>query len=272
VALLCLKRDLKRCHNFILKGNGLEYISWFCFKNNILKTGRSVAVCHLFLLLSLATTSTGCSVLKSIDGLQSDKEIIKAGEDAFIRENYQLAATLFNKVIENSNNPRSRNTALYNLACTKLITAKSDSEFLEAAEMLAHWKPSKKIPMYYENPNLIIRALLNSTELFKDKEDDFKELGAINDMHAIQEIDAIVKDTNQVNNRLDRLLREQDGKIRTLNSLVKRQNEKIKLLNAIFKKESKTKEQMEKTIKTLKHQISELETIDRKLQDTRKTQ
>jgi len=250
----------------------LKYISQSYFKNNIFKTGGSAPICLFFVLLSLSITSTGCSVLKSIDTLKSDKEIVEAGEDAFMEENYQLAETLFKKVISNSNNPRSKNTALYNLACVKLITAQSDSEFIEATEMLIHWKPSKKIPMYYENPQLIIKAVLNSTELFRDKDDDFKGFSAINDMHTIQEIDAIVKDTNQMNSRLDRLLREQDGKIKTLNSLVKKQNEKIKLLNAIFKKESKTKEEMEKTIKTLKHQISELETIDRKLQNTRKTQ
>jgi len=61
--------------------------------------------------------------------------------------------------------------------------------------------------------------------------------------------------------------------------IVKKQNEKIKLLNAIFKKESKSKEEieakkreMESTIKTLRHQISELERIDHKLQNKRKTE
>lgn len=243
----------------------------FCFKDNIFKIERYLFVCNFFIMISLTMVSTGCSVLQSMDKLQSDKKNIEAGEDAFMHGNYQLAETLFSRVISSSTNPRNKNTALYNLACTRLITAESDAEFLVATEMLLHWKPSKNIPMYYENPQLIIRAVVNSTDLFKDKE-GFKGFSAINDIHTVQEIDAIVRDTNQMNTRLDRLLREQDGKIKTLNSLVKRQNEKIKLLNAIFKKESKTKEEMAQTINTLKHQISELESIDRKLQNKRKSQ
>ncbi|MBF0204711.1 MAG: hypothetical protein HQK67_10460 [Desulfamplus sp.] len=247
-----------------------------CLNNNIFKTRRYASLYQIFqffLLLSLFTSNTGCSVLKSLDDkLHSDKKIIEAGEDAFIQGNYQLAETLFQKVISNSKNPRNKNTAIYNLACTKLITAESDAEFIEATEMLTHWKPSHKIPMYYENPRLIIQAVLNITDLVKDKEGEFKGFSAINDMHTMREIDSIVKETNQINTRLDRLIREQDAKIKTLSNVVKKQNEKIKLLNAIFKKESKTKEEMEQTIKTLKHQISELESIDRKLQNKRTTQ
>ncbi|MBF0467412.1 MAG: hypothetical protein HQK61_00770 [Desulfamplus sp.] len=229
------------------------------------------------ILMLLAFAATGCSVLKPLNELKSDKKIMEAGEDAFMQGNYKIAQDMFSKVISSSTNRRNKNTALYNLACTKLITAESDAEFIEAAEMLMHWKASQKIPMYYENPQLVIKALIKSTDLLKyknkdDDDDDFKGFNLISDMHEAQEIDSIVKETNQMNSRLDRLLREQEGKIKTLNSLVKKQNEKIKLLNAIFKKETKEKEEMQKTIKTLKHQISELESIDRKLQHKRKTQ
>ncbi|MBF0232310.1 MAG: hypothetical protein HQK62_01985 [Desulfamplus sp.] len=254
--------------------------------NKIVRIGKNICFVQSFILLSLKFTAAGilliftfaaagCSVLKPINELKSDKKIIDAGEDAFMQGNYQIAQAMFSKVISSSTNRRNKNTALYNLACTKLITAESDAEFIEAAEMLMHWKSSPKIPMYYENPQLIIKALIKSTHLLKDKnkdDDDFKGFNAISDMHEAQEIDSIVKETNQMNSRLDRLLREQDGKIKTLNNLVKKQNEKIKLLNAIFKKETKEKEEMEKTINTLKHQISELESIDRKLQHKRKTQ
>lgn len=249
-----------------------------CFQRMSHKQGKvfvrrnHVYVFQFFVLLSLIINFTGCSGLKSINELHYDKRTMAEGEAAFMQGNYKLAEDMFRKVISNSKSPRNKNTALYGLACTKLMTAQSDAEFIEATEMLSHWKPSANIPMYYENPQLIIKAMLNATALVKDKEDGFKGFSAISDMHAMQEIDSIVKETNQMNTRLDKLLREQDGKIKTLNSIVKKQNEKIKLLNAIFKKESKTKEEMEQTITTLKHQISELESIDRKLQNKRKAQ
>ncbi|MBF0376869.1 MAG: hypothetical protein HQK72_05255 [Desulfamplus sp.] len=220
-------------------------------------------------------------MIESIDiKFHSVKQTLESGEKAFINGNYQLAESLFRQAISESKAPWDKNRAIYNFACVKFIIAENDSQIIDAMKIFMQWKPSKDIPMYYENPHLIIQALLQQHDLLKDKEsEEFKEFNIINDMHDIQEIDSIVKETNQMNTRLDRLLREQDGKIKTLNGIVKKQNEKIKLLNAIFKKESKAKEdmatkkrEMEKTIKTLKHQIAELERIDQKLQNKRQTE
>jgi hypothetical protein len=239
----------------------------------------------LFVLLSLALSlgviASGCSVLNKMKQPHSAKQMLEAGENTFMKGNYQLAESLFRQALNESKTPWDKNRAIYNLACAKLITAENDSQSVEAMAILMQWKPPKNIPMYYENPQLMIQALLQSNyELLKEKgSDDFKEFNILNDMHDTQEIDSIVKETNQMNTRLDHLLRDQEGKIKTLNGIVKKQNEKIKLLNAIFKKESKAKEEvetkkraMEQTIKTLKHQISELERIDQKLQNKRTTE
>ena len=240
-------------------------------------------ILQLVLLLSLALlgiTASGCSTLKAVDRSHSVKQNLESGERAFMSENYQLAESFFRQALNDSKNPWDKNRAVYNLACTKLISAQNDDQLVEAMEILMQWKPSKNIPMYYENPQLMIKMIVQNNAIMKYRDAyDFKEFNVLNDMHDIQEIDSIVKETNLVNTRLDHLLREQDGKIKTLNSIVKKQNEKIKLLNAIFKKESKSKEEieakkreMESTIKTLRHQISELERIDHKLQNKRKTE
>ncbi|MBF0112997.1 MAG: hypothetical protein HQK74_09730 [Desulfamplus sp.] len=235
----------------------------------------------IFLALYLSFVVSGCIGLNSTDKRpKSVRQMLESGERAFMAGDYQLAESLFCQAVDESKNPWDKNRAIYNLACTKIITAQSDDEILEAMKILMQWKSSKSSPIYYENPEIIIHTLLQNNNLLKDRDSyDFKEFNAISEMHDIQEIDAIVKETNQVNTRLDRLLREQEGKIKTLNAIVKKQNEKIKLLNAIAKKESKAKEDMEaktkeleKSIKTLKHQISELERIDQKLQNKRQSE
>ncbi|MBF0413636.1 MAG: hypothetical protein HQK70_13120 [Desulfamplus sp.] len=253
-----------------------------------IKMGGSLYNCQIFqfflllsLTLSLVITATGCSiVVKSVDRINSVKQTLESGEQAFMRENYQLAESLFRQSINESKNPWDKNRAIYNLACVKLITAQNESQYIEAIDLFNQWEPSRNLPMYYENPQLMITAVLQSNEILKDKDSyDLKEFTVLSDMHDIQEIDSIVKETNLMNTRLDRLLREQDGKIKTLNGIVKKQNEKIKLLNALFKKEAKAREEMltkkremDNTIKTLKHQISELERIDQKLQNKRTTE
>ncbi len=256
---------------FAHRGFNIDYRFFICKSFNFFTL--------LSLTLSSAVIISGCAIVTSVRN-NSVKLTIDSGERAFMDKNYDLAKSLFQESIEESKTPWDKNRAIYNLACTKLITAKNDSQFIEAIEILMQWKATRKISMYYENPRLMIQALLENDHILKDREpEDFKDFITIGDMHDIQDIDSIVKETNQMNTRLDRLLREQDAKIKTLNTVVKKQNEKIKLLNAIFKKESKAKEEMEKTqkvmektIKTLKHQISELERIDQKLQDKRTTE
>ncbi len=241
---------------------------------------------RVFLVLSAALMSaaifSGCSLVKSIDKINSVKHTLESGERAFLNKNYKLAESFFLQSINESKNPWDKNRAIYNLACTKLITAQNDSQFIEAISILIQWKPSKNLQMYYENPQLMIQAVIQSNhEILKNSDSEsFKEFNIITDMTNdepdAEETDSTEKEANQMNTHLNRLLREQDGKIKALNSIVKKQNEKIKLLNAIFKKETKLKEEMaakkremEKTIKTLKHQISELERIDQKLQNKR---
>ncbi|MBU1343002.1 MAG: hypothetical protein KKE44_25140 [Proteobacteria bacterium] len=153
--------------------------------------------------------------------MQSETNDLTAGETAFFQKNYNSADTLFNLIMEKSQDPNIKNIALYNLACTRLLTFQNEHEFIEAKKLLNMWHPLTEKGLHSENPLFLIQAFENILGV-KEKE------------------------------RLESLKKNEDMDI-----IVKHQNKKIL--------------KMELMIKTLQHQILELENIDQEIEEKRKT-
>lgn len=144
------------------------------------------------------------------------------GETAFLQGNYKAASQIFKRILNGNEEPDVKNTALFNLACTKLVTSGNEKEFQAAIQLLNQWKILKRPSVYCEDPRLLLPGF-----------------GKMSDFNTKER---------------ERCLKSK----KTHQTLVKSQNQKII--------------KMEKRIKTLQHQISELESIDQEIQEKRKTQ
>ncbi|MCK5683981.1 hypothetical protein KAJ27_07665 [bacterium] len=80
------------------------------------------------------------------------------GENAFFQNNYRQAADIFSSILEKSKDPIIRNIALYDLACTKLISSKCDDDIIQGMKMLEKWRLSKKSDKHIENPLILVLA------------------------------------------------------------------------------------------------------------------
>ncbi|MCD4741150.1 MAG: hypothetical protein K8R67_01525 [Desulfobacteraceae bacterium] len=191
-------------------------------ENNKTKISKHILLCQSILLISLFLILSGCIQLAVRPATQGESAL-KAAEQTFLQVNYALAAERFKKVILDQNkNQKIKNSGIYGLACTKMMTAQNDDEFINAVALLNQWTSSKEEKMHFENPELLILAVSHMVYI---KEQEKQKLL---------------------------------GQIGGLNTKVKKQNQESV--------------EMQQLIKTLQHQISELENIDQELQEKRKAQ
>ena len=178
-------------------------------------------VFRFILVIFFFLTVSGCVPVKVPEKVNSETNDLEAGETAFFQKDYTAAHTRFSFMIKKSEDAEVRNIALYNLACTKLMTSGNEQDFSEAMGLLNNWKPSKKGRLHSENPLLMFQA--------------FQKIA-----------------NSKKKARLENLKKGQ-----AMNTIVKHQNKKIM--------------QLKQMIKTLQHQILELEHIDQEIQERRKT-
>ena len=121
-----------------------------------LVVGRHLA---LFTLLLGLVALPGCSVVQVVTPFSHDAQLLHSGEQNFDQGQYRKAEEIFSKILATTADSQIRNTALYDLACTRMITAETASDFFSAVNLLDDWQKSYPSGIYVENPNLIITAL-----------------------------------------------------------------------------------------------------------------
>jgi hypothetical protein len=116
---------------------------------------------HMFLAIGiLAVITFGC---KSLSLEKSKKnaiaaqelELMKNGYDAFVQTDYKKAAQLFNSLYKQSKNAKTRQWALYGLACTGLTTAENTHQYDEAISLWNKWQQSVPEPLSGEDPRMM---------------------------------------------------------------------------------------------------------------------
>ncbi|MCP3898894.1 MAG: hypothetical protein GY707_04060 [Desulfobacteraceae bacterium] len=142
-------------------------IAKYIHKITILKNYFSYHVClYLVAIFFSLNLSAGCIVSNNKIILSEISEL-RSGETAFFQKDYEKATAIFLLLIEKSMDTDIRNTAQYNLACTKLLSSDNENELIEAIETLFNWTPSIKKNLYLENPKLIIQVLQKRTDSYK---------------------------------------------------------------------------------------------------------
>lgn len=170
-----------------------------------------------FSLLILA----GCTVVDKIDSLNGildepapDYEVreLQKAEDAFFREKFTKAESLFSAIAKNSGNDIYQNYALYGIACIQMITAENAQDFKNAVELLESWKYTQpEVVGFQESPRMIISAFNKQSHLL-EREPEIKEV---------------------VSKKSETVINKQKGEIQELQNTIKKLQHQISVLETI---------------------------------------
>ncbi len=195
----------------------------------------------LFLSLLLLALCCSCAELQ-LPAFSSPGEHTQAfAEQLFINGDFERAILEYEQIYETALSPEDRNHALYGLACTQLMLARTEDQLVEAIGNLQKWDAKKGTAPFVENRHLLLLSLKQQGALFEksNKERQKRE-------NEQKERENEQKEKNQ------ELLRREDR----LNFLVTDQKQKLST--------------MASTVEKLQNQIKELEAIDMNVQEKRK--
>ncbi len=151
--------------------------------------------------------------MQLVAALSPDMQKNRMGEQEFELGNFEKAEDIFLEVVHSNTNSQARNTALYNLACTRIVTATDSDEFMQAIDLLNNWKSTYPSTVYMENPNLLITALTSRSLIFQ-----------IDKLTLQEEHDSILSkayDSKKVITMQKKEIEELQGKLQTLQHQIK---------------------------------------------------
>lgn len=200
----------------------LSMISIASMKCNLLPMNRNVlsTITLKSLVILMIVGLSSCAELPLNILQQSPDDIQAKAEQSFLNGDFQDALLEYEQIHETALSSDDRNSALYGMACTQLILAQNDDQFVEAITKLQRWNANKGTGNFRENRNLLILALKQQSERIKENKQN-----------------SAAQDKKQ-------------------KSIIYSQKKKIS--------------QMAATLKTLKSQLDELESIDETYQEKRK--
>jgi len=90
-------------------------------------------------------------------------------EILFINGDFENSLLEYKQRYEYSLSPEDKNLALYGLACTQLMLARTESQVIEAINNLQKWDAGKGSAPFVENHHLLVFALKQQAELLQQK-------------------------------------------------------------------------------------------------------
>jgi hypothetical protein len=161
---------------------------------------------------------------------------------AYHQKSYLKSAESFEVLRTATTNKRFALMALYGLACSKLMAAKTPNEYNDAIMLWLQWVEAAPEEFDYENP-MLVGALLQEKMLFSN-------IPLSSDKAQEESPEPMVSRWLLIRSKkeLDRLRRELDA------------------TREVLEKRKKVNQAQQKEITKLKQQIKALETIDQKIQ------
>lgn len=129
--------------------------------NDIMSITRNILICALLII-----SVSGCSTVQLVVSFSPEMQQLRTGEQAFESGDFDTAETIFLEVATSDTSVQTKNTALYNLACTRIITADNFDKFIQAINLFNDWHSTYPATVYMENPNLIVSALTSRSLVF----------------------------------------------------------------------------------------------------------
>jgi len=129
-----------------------------------------------------------------------------SAELSYLNGDFTRALEEFTSTYHTTSSIEERNGALYGLACTKMMLAQTDDEFLEAITFLQRWNANKGTETFHENRNLLLLALKQQSERIKTEKQALIE----HDKHQQDIINIQKNKISQMANTLKKLKKQLD--------------------------------------------------------------
>lgn len=123
---------------------------------------------YIFFSLILSVTLTSCSSVQLAVSFSPEMQRLREGEREFEQGKYTAAESIFKEISTSAGSTQTKNTALYDLACARIMTAADSEELLSAIHLLDGWQHTPPGFFYVENPNMVITALKSKASVIEE--------------------------------------------------------------------------------------------------------
>lgn len=117
---------------------------------------------HILLVIGiLALITIGCKSLSLEKSRKNtlatqELELLKKGYDTFVQADYEKAEQIYNSLYKQSQNTKTKQWALYGLACIDLIKAENTLQYDEAISLWNKWQQSVPETFSGEDPRMMV--------------------------------------------------------------------------------------------------------------------
>ncbi len=132
---------------------------------------KLISIMHwkLPLFIFMLLLSSSCSNIHIADLEESPLSNQADAEFLFINGDFENALLEYEQIYKTTRSAADKNIALYGLACTQLMLARNDHQYIEAINNLHKWDTIKGGAPFTENHHLLIFALLHHRDVIKAK-------------------------------------------------------------------------------------------------------
>lgn len=116
-------------------------------------------------ILSSLLLCTSCNMIQVPAFSMPEDNTQAFAEQLFLNGDFERAILEFEQTYETALNPEDKNQALYGLACTQMMLARTDDQFVEAISNLQKWNANKGTAPFTENRLLLVLSLKQQGEL-----------------------------------------------------------------------------------------------------------
>jgi|GEM_PF-1924641 len=129
----------------------------------------------VFLVWVLLLLCSACTMMQ-LPAFPTPAEHPQArAEQYFINGEFESALLEYEQIYETALSAEDRNQALYGLACTQMMLARTDDQVIEAISNLQKWDADKGTASFTENRHLLVLALKQQSDLIQKKNQALKE-------------------------------------------------------------------------------------------------
>lgn len=90
-------------------------------------------------------------------------------EQLFINGDFENALLEYEQIYDTALSPEDKNSALYGLACTQMMLARTEEQLVEAISNLQKWDANKGTAPFTENRHLLLLSLKQQSGLIVEK-------------------------------------------------------------------------------------------------------
>ncbi len=129
-------------------------------------------VFFLFFSLLLLALCSSCIIVQPSKSLAQGENTHPLAEQLFLNGDYEKALLEYEQIYETALSAEERNHALYGLACTQIMLAHTEEQFIEGIGNLQKWDAGKGNTPFSENMQLLVLSLKEQSKRIEESNKD----------------------------------------------------------------------------------------------------